>query len=108
MVTINTQRGCIVASPYFRPFYHDFIAFKLLVDGYLECQAQMENGTSAHNATKQLVHILQTPEDVKGFFNFALQVEGFNVTDCRLDHLFIGACKLLVLNPTAAYIIQVL
>ncbi len=68
----------------------------------------MENGTSAHNATKQLIHVLQTPEDVKGFFKFAEQVKGFHVTDCRLDHWFIGACRLLVLNPTAAYTIQVL
>ncbi len=67
----------------------------------------MENGFKAVNVVDQLSFILQTPEDVKGFLNFAVQMEGINVTDCRSGRGSIATCVLLIINPMASFTIQV-
>ncbi len=89
------------------PFNRGFMVLKPLADDYPECQMQMENGSNTHNVTRQLSYILQTPEYIKGFSNFAVQVEGLNVMDCRLDHWFTAACELRIINPRAQYTLQV-
>ncbi len=83
------------------------MVLKPLADDYPECQMQMKNGSNTHSVTRQLNHILQTPEYIKGFSSFAVQIEGLNVTDCTLDHWFFAACELHIINPRAAYTIQV-
>ncbi len=67
----------------------------------------MGNGFKAANVVDQLSFILQTPEDVKGFSNFAVHVEEINVTDCRSGRGSIATCVLLIINPLASFTIQV-
>ncbi len=76
-------------------------------DDYSECQTRMENGHNAPSIDEQLSYILQTPADVKGFLNFAVQVEGISVTGCRPDYGSITVCELLIINPMASFTIQV-
>ncbi len=67
----------------------------------------MENGFKAANVVDQLSFILQTPGEVKGFSNFAVHVEGINVTDCTSGRGSIATCELLITNPLASFTIQV-
>ncbi len=67
----------------------------------------MENGFKATNVVDQLSHILQTPEEVKGFLNFAVHVDGINVTNCISGRGSIATCELLITNPLASFTIQV-
>ncbi len=87
------------------PLYLTFIAF--LADDYSECAMQMENGHNAPDIAELLRNILRTPEDVKGFLNFAVQMEGINVTDCRAGPGSVATCELLMVNPLASFTIQV-
>ncbi len=80
---------------------------KLLANDYSACQTQMENGFKAANVVDQLNYILQTSEDIKGFLNFAVHVEGINVTDCISGRGSIATCELLITNPLASFTIQV-
>ncbi len=83
------------------------MVLKPLADDHPECLMQMEIGSNTHNVTRQLSHNLQTPEYIKGFSNFAVQVEGLNVMDCRLDHWFTATCELRIIHPREQYTIQV-
>ncbi len=78
-----------------------------VADDYSECQTRMENGHSTPSIDEQLSFILQTPADIKGFLNFAVQVGGISVTGCRPDYGSITACELLIINPMASFTIQV-
>ncbi len=80
---------------------------KLLADDYSECPIQMQNGQNALDIVELLRNILRTPEDVKGFLNLAVQVEGINVTGCRTGPGSIATCELLMVNPCASFTIQV-
>ncbi len=68
---------------------------------------QMQNGQNAPNIVELLSFILQTPEDVKGFLNFAVQMEGINVANCRAGPGSVATCELLMVNPMASFTIQV-
>ncbi len=84
-----------------------YVFLKLLANDYSACQTQMKNGFKATNFVDQLSYILQTPEEVKGFSNFAVNVEGINVTDCASGRGSIATCQLLITNPLASFTIQV-
>ncbi len=68
---------------------------------------QVKQSFKATNVVDQLSHILQTPEEVKGFLNFAVHVEGINLTNCLSGHGSIATCALLITNPLASFTIQV-
>ncbi len=68
---------------------------------------QMQNGQNAPNFAELLRNILRTPEDVKGFLNFAVQMEGINVTGCKPGHEPTATCELLIVNPIASFTTQV-
>ncbi len=68
---------------------------------------QMENGHNAPDIAELLRNILRTLEDVKGFLNFAVQMEGINVTGCRPGHEPTASCELLMVNPIASFTTQV-
>ncbi len=68
---------------------------------------QMQNGQNTPNIVELLSKILQTPEVVKGFLNFAVKMEGINVTGCRPGHEPTATCELLIVNPIASFTTQV-
>ncbi len=79
-----------------------------LVTDHSECPMKMQNGQNAPNIVELLRYILQTPEDLKGFVKFSVQVEGLNVTGYRPGHGPIVTCELFITNPLASYTIQVI
>ncbi len=54
------------------------LLLKFLADDYSECPMQMQNGLNAPNIVELLSYTLRTPDDVKGFLNFAVQMEEMN------------------------------
>ncbi len=100
--------GLSILNRVIQKFFLQLYSYTLLLaDDYSDCPMQMQNGQNAPNIVELLSFILQTPEDVKGFLNFAVQMEVINVTDCRPDYGSTATCELLVVNPIASFTIQV-
>ncbi len=98
------KRAISKFSLHLYPYTLRYLLSKPLGDDSSECQMQTENSPYV---VEQLRYILQTPEDAKGFVNFAVEVEGLNLTNCRPGLRSIATCQLLIVNPMASFKTQV-